>query len=64
VWRGAWLIFKLMPLPSPAHGPGRPKCMPSASPTPPDVLLGGFSGFNIGEIEPFLAKLAEFPRNG
>jgi hypothetical protein len=38
--------------------------MPSASPTPPDVLLGGFSGFNIGEIEPFLAKLAEFPRNG
>jgi hypothetical protein len=28
------LIFKRMPLSSPAHGPGRPKCMPSASRTP------------------------------
>jgi hypothetical protein len=34
VWRGVRLILKRMPLPSPAHGPGRPKCMPSASLTP------------------------------
>jgi hypothetical protein len=30
------LFFNLMPLPSSAHGPGRPKCMPSVSLTPSD----------------------------
>jgi hypothetical protein len=38
--------------------------MPITSPTPPEVLLGGFPCLNIVEIEPFRAKLAKFPQNG
>jgi hypothetical protein len=61
-------IFKPVDPPGPTHGPGRPKCMPSASPTPSDGTQGVFRGSpmpQIGKIGPRLVKIDENrPENG